>query len=623
MGNKIIFGTILILIILFIITACTHRPACGNDIVEEGETQETCCEDVGCDDNDDNTKDICREHKCFFEKKTICDYATLNTQTIIDSSEQNIQDSINVINASLSQIASSLVMDMHLKRKAISYNGCYKFLIDEDMNSNTGLEVRGALGVEFFVTVCGYNTRWNFGIDSNQDVRDKTIDYSIDENHIKMVVKGDIIKTEKFGWSFETFNNDGQDNNNEVSEFTVSDTDVELLISSNNLVTKNPLLINVPYNSRVKLNVGLNIDQEVIPVDINNIEFSLIHPPADQDPESIISIDSEGYAHYNNAGYVSVSASLKDCPIYSDDTIIAGGNVYGDPVNDNVIAVFPQKFKPRNSQYTFGDMMDNYPDFIRTVNLAYRITSELYNGFEPYNGDKQVLALLDIPDHCGGNNNPLETAPCCYMNCGDGTPMYNVIIHEMGHNFGTNKGMLQFASSLRGRIIDGAGFGECSASLPVIYIASEIYNNPEKYGISKDDFEWKYYRDFLQQDIPYAQSQLQNFENLINSGEISGVFDNNGKFDGVAAFCSFFQLYSYDITEEDNPYNNEIIKRFLNIFEDKELENFEEGKAETYFAAAYSSAIGHDMRSKLRFWGFTIDDNYFNKIYPQLSQKVE
>ena len=63
--------------------------------------------------------------------------------------------------------------------------------------------------------------------------------------------------------------------------------------------------------------------------------------------------------------------------------------------------------------------------------------------------------------------------------------------------------------------------------------------------------------------------------------------------------------------------------RFLNLFDDNELENFKEKKVETYFAAAFSAAVGNDMREKFKFWGFEIDDAYFDELYPNLYKELE
>jgi hypothetical protein len=58
------------------------------------------------------------------------------------------------------------------------------------------------------------------------------------------------------------------------------------------------------------------------------------------------------------------------------------------------------------------------------------------------------------------------------------------------------------------------------------------------------------------------------------------------------------------------------------LFGDKELSNFKDGEVETYFSAAYSAAVGSDMRDRLRFWGFTIDDSYFNELYSTFLEEL-
>jgi len=397
-----------------------------------------------------------------------------------------------------------------------------------------------------------------------------------------------------------------------------------LRISSDSLVLEeNPRLINVPYNSKVKLNVELIERGRIVPQDINNVEFRISHPVQRliPNPESIISVDSEGHAHYNNEGYVFVSAYLKDQTVLpSLEIILAGGNVYGDLDTDNVIAIFPPEYKPEGSEYFFGDMMNNYPSFIKIVNLAYSVTSELYKGFKPYGGNKQILAFLDLPDHCGGNNNPMETAPCCYMNCDDGTPQYNVIIHEMGHNFAQTKAIQQLLYSDNDKI-NNAGFGECIASMPVQYIAAKIWENPKMFDLSKESWEYKFYKNFSIEDIDKNKESRKNFEQKIREGEIKGIFDHN--LDKVDTFCQLFIPTAANVDGLGNKFGWDFYRRFLNIFEDKELEDFKEKKVESYFAAAYSAAIGKDVREKLKFWGFTVDDRYFKKIYPQLLEKLE
>jgi len=65
-----------------------------------------------------------------------------------------------------------------------------------------------------------------------------------------------------------------------------------------------------------------------------------------------------------------------------------------------------------------------------------------------------------------------------------------------------------------------------------------------------------------------------------------------------------------------------MIKRFLNLFDDQELIDFDAEKLPTYFLAAFSVIAGDDVREKLEFWGFEIDDDYYDKIFSKLENKL-
>ena len=49
---------ILTFLIIFLV-GCAKKPVCGNGIVEEGETMQTCCEDTGC-----LGEQTCQNHQC-------------------------------------------------------------------------------------------------------------------------------------------------------------------------------------------------------------------------------------------------------------------------------------------------------------------------------------------------------------------------------------------------------------------------------------------------------------------------------------------------------------------------------------------------------------------------------
>jgi hypothetical protein len=353
------------------------------------------------------------------------------------------------------------------------------------------------------------------------------------------------------------------------------------------------------------------------------------------DPSSIISVDENGTARYLREGYVFVTSYSKEAHFNSEPAIIATGNVFGNPKTDSVIAVFPEDYRPNGSAYSFGDMMNSYPNYIKTVSIAYNLEREMYDGYKPFNGDRQILALLVMNGyHNGGNNNPLETAPEAYMDSSNGEPNYIVVVHEMGHNFAETIGM-QRLTSVNDSRIGKNGFNEAVASLPVEYLAKDLYDSPEKYGLTRGSFEWRYYAKFLNNntreykhvplegDISYSKYVLNDFEGMITRGETTGIFDNNGTFDGTAVFCSLFQQYVYGFTNGTNPYKQEVIRRFLSLFSDEEPIDFRENEVETYFAACFSAAVGHDLKNKLKFWGFSINDTYCDEIYTELKARAD
>jgi len=265
-------------------------------------------------------------------------------------------------------------------------------------------------------------------------------------------------------------------------------------------------------------------------------------------------------------------------------------------------------------------MMTGYPNYLSTLNLAYDITSDLYHGFIPLDGDKQILALMVFEGHCGGAANPLATAPCCYMNCGSGEPHYGVVIHEMGHNFHAAPGMSQLLWANEGRFGREAVF-ECIASFPVIYFFNEISLNGDQYGLGPETYEGALFiQEVLNDRADFTI--LEEFEVFLDTGQSTGFFDNPGLFNSVSMFCAFFQAHMYGYDKYSTPYGHNMLRRFLNVFDKDQLPNFQEDKVETYFAAAFSASAGSDKRELLRHWGFTIDDVFYEQIEPLIKLKL-
>lgn len=400
----------------------------------------------------------------------------------------------------------------------------------------------------------------------------------------------------------------------------------QVKITSPNLVLESkPTLINIPQKTAgVQLSASLVSNGATIPLDPSQVSYHVSHPEAHviPNPESIISIDAGGVAHYNSEGYVSATATATTdaCQSTSAEFLLATGDDYGNPLTDDVIAVFPTDYVLPESSFSFGDMMANYPNYLYTLNVAYDITSDLYHGFIPLNGDKQILAPLVLDGHCGGAGNPLATAPWCYMDSGTGEPAYLVAVHEMGHNFHQAPGMSQFLWANEGRFGNEYVY-ECVASFPVIYFHNEISLNGDLYGLGPGTYEWTILDQAAKSDR-IGWDILEEFEVLLDTGQSTGFFDNPGLFNSVSLFCIFFQAYMYDYNGFSTPYDHHMIRRFLNIFDKEEFPDFQEDKVETYFAAAFSVSAGSDEREQLRHWGFTIDDEFYDQIEPLIRLKV-
>ncbi len=54
-----------------------------------------------------------------------------------------------------------------------------------------------------------------------------------------------------------------------------------------------------------------------------------------------------------------------------------------------MIAVWPSEYVPAGGSHSFGQMMASYPNYIHMVNVAYDVTSDMYQGYVPFGGDTQ------------------------------------------------------------------------------------------------------------------------------------------------------------------------------------------------------------------------------------------
>ena len=540
--------------------------------------------------------------------------------------------SIDVASIQFQQLGASLVVS--LRSNGSTYDSedidCLLFF-DTDRNSGTGNQ-SGGVGAEFEVwvwTLGGYSVVSFFDSDGLFVGQESGPSVSFLENGFDFTISLEDFSPEGFTFNFDVSGGgpSGADSGSPTEiDLLPTRPPLRLVVDADTKVPSiSPSLIIIPEKSQpVELRGYLVEGSSSIRIDSAEIEFNVGHPAphAIPNPEEIISVDSTGFARSHSEGYVSVTASFEECGLSSEELIIAGGDLIGSPGTDNVIAVFPDHYAPGDSPFTFGDMMSTYPNYIKTVNIEYNITSDLYSGFVPFEGDTQVFALLDIPDHCGGASNPLETGPCCYMDCGTGVPDYITAAHEMGHNFHDAPAMVQLLWSNSQRF--GGNFAyECVASLPVNYMFREIYLNGHKYGLGPGTYEWGFFSQFAVDDNFVI---LEDFEDYLDAGQTTGYFDMEGiygYFDIISLFCSFFQAYLFEYEDYSSPYGHEFLRRFLNVWGNERIPNLQEEKIETYFAASFCAAVGKDVRDKLRYWGFTIDDAFYDQIMPMIESRIE
>jgi len=503
----------------------------------------------------------------------------------------------------------------------------FRLFFDTDHNSETGQPNQG-IGAELKITLGDYHGRASLHYFDGPGnwIEERLIPIAFLGDGFALNLSEGSIPSSDFLLTFESIGTwvDFGGPANVILDSLSSDG--KLLISSPNIVLESgPRLMNIPSPSTpLSLATSIFINDIETVIDPSQVSYSVTHPHHwmfTGDPKTIISIDTHGAAHYNSEGYVSATAAAGYCHLSSEKVLIATGDYYGDPETQSVIAVFPTDYMPDTSSYTFGDMMSGYPGMMNYLDTGYKLTSGMYGGFRPFDGDKQILAPLVVEGYCGAPGNPMPTTPCCYMNCGDATPQYNVMIHEMGHSFSNSKAMLQLLLSDQERFAK-SGFKECVASLPVIYLEEEILHNGEAYDIYPESFEYTHSESNRERYCSEPFRGLPEFEQLISQGKVEGIFDNSGLFSGVQVFCSLFEAFSCDYVDGENLYEHQMIRRFLNVFDNSDLPEFVPEKVDTYFAAAYSTAAGRDMRTKLRFWGFSIDDEYYEQVVPLIEQKL-
>ena len=491
--------------------------------------------------------------------------------------------------------------------------------IDTDNDPSTGANA-GGIGAEIKIGVNVDTYVHRFAADGTWLGDDRSLRVIFKDDGFVFSIDREWLDSDLFSVYFEASGQPPWSDYGSIQEVALLETQPGpriVLTSDRYALEEHPTVIDIPdQDTGVQLYAHLILDGSSTELNETQVDHIVFHnSPVIVDAESIISIDENGVAHYNSAGFVFASAEVSERGLQSDVIILATGDLHQNPGESGVIAIWPADYSPTLVDATYGEIMTNYPNLLHTMNVGYQIISDLYNGFRPFGGDTQVLTTVEVDSNCHAGN-PLLSPPDCYF-YRHGAPSYVYVMHEMGHNFQQTEGM----NLLSTHRIAHMGFGECSASLPIIYMFSEITSNGAQYGLGPGTYEWEEFNRWLQMDDSNFDA-FDDFEAQISEGEIEGIFDEEATFDRVAIFCCLFQTHIYGHGEYSTPYGHELIRRFLNVFDDEGFEGIQFDEIETYFAAAFSAAAGRNLREKFHFWGFEIDDELYAQIMPMIEARI-
>lgn len=146
----------------------------------------------------------------------------------------NAHESVDITKASLNQIGNNIKFTMELSGNPIHQGGCYKFLIDEDMDPSTG-HPRSTLGVDYFIVICNGNLSI-FNAAPGYDgvsLNDKLLNYENIGNRIEMTIDTSFLKdNNEFKWGAECFNDNGYDITGEFGTYYLKKDKIDVTFST-------------------------------------------------------------------------------------------------------------------------------------------------------------------------------------------------------------------------------------------------------------------------------------------------------------------------------------------------------------------------------------------------------
>ena len=559
---------ILTIITIIFLTSCTKRPVCGNGIIEKGETIQTCCEDVGC-----LGEQICKNHQCIEPACEECQYV----ENYICKDYECCKDfdcNDNNLNTN----------DICINPKTFNSICEYKQKCKDECQEIGLQQCFGG----------GYKTCGNYDSDPCLEWNSK-----IQCPDVTKCIDG----------RCKTLNicNDG--NNYEL-------TSTNSIFESR---TRKPTSYIVPHSS-IKLGIK-NLDTGEVNYNTNYAFES--NKPSLVKIENNLAIDNtKKYDDYDMFIDITIPELSKCNNIKQPMRVIVGHPFLGE----NIAYIYPKDIIPKEvlpsgqdwATISVKEMMETY-DFVRVTDLVYNLEEQMF-GIKPLEGDILFLSLM--PPWCGGGGQPIGLGVGCLIQPNN-EPHWGVVFHEMGHDF-TGHFLLQFVDGIGGqytsnRAIFGKWGGSAGhtpeegiATLAALYAEYHLITEAESYGITGKIFDGinKQFtsdtNNFLN-DLKTYESQGNNFASM-KPNIIDGIF-----------------VYLAN-NESLNPYGWELYPKFFKIYLDP-LPSFVTGplteiQGHTYFIAGLSAASGSDLRNKFKNWGFSIDEDYYNKIYPKLNEII-
>lgn len=331
-------------------------------------------------------------------------------------------------------------------------------------------------------------------------------------------------------------------------------------------------------------------------------------------------------ASVNDNGIVTAhqtAASLSEIPIISasvDGTWGTNSVVVRVTNSDLLITIinlpgqYVSYFIPREwRSVSFEDVWHTY-QVVEATDQAYLLQKEL-TGVTPFKGAKQLFigepGKSDQLVPCGISGNPIRLGlnvnePFPHNNCirdPSGYPHWDIILHEMGHNF--TLGSVRFNQLYGGMII----YTEGLATLARMYAEHIIASEPDHFDLSSAALESilnyiEFNRNVYLDDLATYEERGSNFAEM-NPNILDGIFIRLADEYGWQIFPRFFKIFQ----PQDERWH---------ILDQADTE----AKVHALTICALSVAARDDLRDMFRTWNFPIDNKFYQRVKPEIEDVI-